>query len=71
MLFRSWPKVRPLLDEVWFLQVGPETRVKRLVNRRMETGEDEKTAREWVLGVDMLNAEEVLATQAKADAYLT
>lgn len=65
-----WPKVRPLIDEVWFLQVDPEIRVERLVNRRMETGEDEKTAREWVMGVDMVNAGEVVATEAQADAYL-
>lgn len=66
----DWPKVRPLLDEVWFLQVDPETRGERLVKRRMATGEDEATAREWVMGVDMVNAEEVLATRMKADAFL-
>lgn len=66
-----WPLIRPLLDEVWFLQVSSQTRIERLMKRRMTTGEDERAARKWVMDVDMVNAEEILTTETTADAYLT
>lgn len=65
-----WPRVRPLLDECWFLQVDPETQFERLIERRLAAGEDEATGRKWVMGVDMVNTGEVLATKSGADAYL-
>lgn len=66
-----WPRVPPLLDEIWFRDVDAETRVQRLVCRRLKTtGEDRQAALEWVMNVDMPNGVAVEATMAKADAII-
>lgn len=63
----GWHRVRAHLDEVWFLDVPAEERVRRLVARRMSGGESEERATAWVLGVDRANAERVEATREHAD----
>lgn len=63
----GWERVRPLLDEVWYLEVPTEERIRRLVARRMRSGEDEATATDWVLGVDQNNAARVEGTREHAD----
>ena len=52
----GWDAVRRELDEVWFIDVAPEERRRRLVGRRMEHGESRSEAEAWVDGVDMANA---------------
>jgi pantothenate kinase len=63
----GWEAVRPLLDEVWFLDVPEAERVRRLVERRMSFGETVEQARAWVHGVDEPNAAVVLAGRDAAD----
>jgi pantothenate kinase len=63
----GWEAVRPLLDEVWFLDVPEAERVRRLVERRMSFGEAVEQARAWVHGVDEPNAAVVLAGRDAAD----
>lgn len=63
----GWERVRPLLDQVWYLEVPTEERIRRLVARRMRSGEDEATATDWVLGVDQNNAARVEGTREHAD----
>lgn len=65
-----WPRVRAILDEVWFLDVDQELREERLVARHMRFGRTERQAREWVRTTDAPNAERIEAVAASADRQL-
>ena len=65
-----WPRVRAILDEVWFLDVDQELREERLVARHMQFGRTERQAREWVRTTDAPNAERIEAVAASADRQL-
>lgn len=65
-----WPRVRAMLDEVWFLDVDREPREERLVARHMQFGRTERQAREWVRTTDAPNAERIEAVAASADRQL-
>lgn len=66
----GWEAVRPVLDVVWFLDVAPEERRRRLVARRMGHGEDETSALDWVTRVDEPNGATVDACRARADLVI-
>jgi len=63
----GWEHVRPMLDEVWFLDVDPDEIRQRLVKRRLSYGESEEAARAWVASVDEPNGHMVIASRHKAD----
>lgn len=63
----DWAGVRPLLDEVWFLDVDPALRLDRLVARHVAFGKPPQAARAWSAGPDQANADVVAATAARAD----
>ena len=63
----GWQAVRPLLDEVWFLDIDPELRSHRLVLRRQSFGHSVADAQQWVRDVDARNAEVIDATRGRAD----
>jgi pantothenate kinase len=65
-----WPAVRPLLDEVWFLDPEPDVRRERLYQRHRTFGRTEEQARERTDGSDETNARLVAATAAAADLVL-
>jgi pantothenate kinase len=65
-----WADVRPLLDEVWFLDLDEDLRIERLVARHVRHGRSPAQAREWALGPDQRNAERILATRDAADLVL-
>lgn len=67
----GWERVRPLLDETWFVEVPATERVRRLVGRRTGDGETVEDARAWVDGVDQNNADVVLPSAARADLLVT
>jgi pantothenate kinase len=58
LLLRSgpWVQVPGLLDEVWYIELPEETRLRRLVGRHMEFGRDAAQARERATGSDQRNA---------------
>jgi pantothenate kinase len=60
-------RVRPLLDEAWFLVPDDAVRQERLIKRHMAYGKDPEAAREWALGTDEANARLVAATAVHAD----
>lgn len=62
-----WARVRPLLDEVWYVEADEQTRIERLIARHVEHGRPPQAARAWVLGSDQRNAELVAATRRRAD----
>jgi len=65
-----WDAVRPLLDEVWFVEVDDAVRVPRLIARHIEFGKSPDEAREWVLRSDEANAAVVALTRDRADVVV-
>ena len=65
-----WSAVRPLLDEVWYVDVSDDVRVSRLIARHIEFGKSPDEAREWVLRSDETNAALVASTRSRADAVV-
>lgn len=63
----GWAGVRPLLDEVWFVEVPEEVRLARLVARHVAHGKDPETARRWATVSDQANAEVIGSTREYAD----
>ncbi|MFM0741075.1 nucleoside/nucleotide kinase family protein [Paraburkholderia xenovorans] len=62
-----WKTARPLLDEVWYVNVDPALRRQRLVSRHISFGRDQAAAEQWVEQTDEVNARLVDATSARAD----
>ena len=63
----GWEHVRPLLAEVWFVDVDDDLRRARLVQRHEEFGKSPDEARAWVERSDEANASLVTATRDAAD----
>jgi pantothenate kinase len=62
-----WAGVRPLLDEVWYVEVSEELRLERLVERHVAFGKERAAAEAWSQGSDQRNAELIAATRSRAD----
>ncbi|MEU1217911.1 nucleoside/nucleotide kinase family protein [Streptomyces microflavus] len=65
-----WAAVRGLLDEVWFLELDPEVRVRRLVERHVRYGKPPAYARAWVERSDEANARLVERVRNLADVVV-
>jgi pantothenate kinase len=65
-----WRDVRPLLDEVWYVDAPPEELRRRLLARALAGGRSEVDAVRHVDESDLANAELVAATRAQADRVL-
>jgi pantothenate kinase len=65
-----WPRVRELLDEVWFLAPEEAVRQRRLVARHRAFGRSDVQARERAFGSDQANAELVMSMMDGADLVL-
>jgi pantothenate kinase len=65
-----WHRVRPLLDEVWFLAPDEELRVRWLIDRHRAYGRSPQAARDRALGSDQANAERVNPTAQSSDLVL-
>lgn len=66
----GWERVRPLLDEVWYVDIDDDIRVSRLIARHIEYGKSTAAAREWVMRSDEANAALVLGTRHRADVLV-
>lgn len=66
----GWREARAQLNEVWFLDVAPDVRRRRLIARHILFGKDPAAAEEWVRRVDEPNAALVTATRESADRIL-
>jgi len=62
-----WPEVRPLLDEVWYLDPDPVLRQRALIARHVAYGKTAERARAWVASSDERNAQLVAAGRELAD----
>lgn len=65
-----WAPVRGLLDEAWFLELAPEVRVRRLVERHVRYGKPPAVARAWVERSDEANARLVERGRDLADVVV-
>ncbi|MEK8027557.1 nucleoside/nucleotide kinase family protein [Pseudaquabacterium rugosum] len=65
-----WAGVRPLLDEVWYVDVDDALRTQRLVARHEHHGRSPQAARDWVAGTDEPNARRIAATRGRAHWHL-
>jgi pantothenate kinase len=63
----DWARVRPLLDETWFLELDQEVRVRRLVDRHVRFGKQRPLAERWVHDSDEANARLVARGRDRAD----
>lgn len=62
-----WPEVRPLLDEVWWVEIDADERLRRLTARHEAYGKPPDQARAWALGPDERNARTIASGRALAD----
>ncbi|HZX40095.1 MAG TPA: nucleoside/nucleotide kinase family protein [Streptomyces sp.] len=66
-----WAQVRPLLDEVWYLEIDDAVRVRRLVDRHVRFGKQRQYAERWVHDSDEPNARLVARGRNRADFVVT
>ncbi|MGW4031166.1 nucleoside/nucleotide kinase family protein [Streptomyces sp. NPDC004838] len=62
-----WARIRPLLDESWFLELDPAIRVPRLIDRHVRFGKERPYAERWVRESDEANARLVAPSRDRAD----
>jgi len=66
----GWEKVRPLLDECWYVEVDDSLRLERLIARHVEHGRSAAQAAAWVRDVDEANARLIRTTRTRADRII-
>ena len=66
----DWGRVRPQLDEAWYVDMDEATRLEWLVARHVQFGKTPEEAREWVMRSDQANAAVVAATRERADVIV-
>ena len=67
----GWEHARPLLAEVWYVDLDDDVRRERLVRRHEQFGKPPEAARAWVDNVDEANARRVQLTRPDADLVAT
>ncbi|MGQ0776385.1 MAG: nucleoside/nucleotide kinase family protein [Pseudonocardiales bacterium] len=63
----GWHRVRPALDEVWYVDLDPAERIRRLIARHIRFGKDPAAAAAWATGTDERNAVLINVTRDHAD----
>jgi pantothenate kinase len=63
----GWERIRPLVDEVWYADLDPQSRLRRLIDRHIRFGKPEPAAVAWATGTDERNAALIAATRERAD----
>ena len=65
-----WQGVRPLLDEVWFVEGDEAVRRQRLLDRHVAYGRTPEQARVWIETTDDPNAALIRESRARADQII-
>jgi pantothenate kinase len=63
----GWDRVRPQLDEVWYVDLDAAERVRRLIARHVRFGKEPTAAAAWATGTDESNAVLINSTRSHAD----
>jgi pantothenate kinase len=66
-----WDRIRPLLDEAWFLAPPEDVRRERLITRHERVGRTPEDAIARADGSDAANAAVIARTASRADVRLT
>lgn len=66
----GWERVRPLLDECWYVDCSYPVRIVRLIARHIEHGRTGSAAAAWVRDVDEPNARLVRSKMEVADVII-
>lgn len=66
----AWPRVRACLNEVWYLDLAEEERLRRLIARHERFGKSSSEAHAWVHGTDQRNAAIISGTYERADLHV-
>ncbi|HUY50332.1 MAG TPA: nucleoside/nucleotide kinase family protein [Streptosporangiaceae bacterium] len=66
-----WEKISGLLDEVWYIDLDEETRLRRLVDRHVAFGRNIDEARARAVGSDQRNAALIEATREHASLVVS
>lgn len=66
----GWARVRPLLDECWYVDCNYSTRIVRLIARHIEHGRSGAAAADWVRAVDEPNARIIRTKMNSADVII-
>lgn len=64
-----WANVRPLLDDVWYVDTEESLRTGRLAERHELFGRSREEAIAWIERTDEPNARLIESTRAKADIF--
>ena len=67
LLGGAWQEVRPLLDEVWFVEGDEAQRQAWLLARHVAFGRTPEAARAWIDATDEPNARVISASRDRAD----
>jgi pantothenate kinase len=67
----GWANVRPLLDAAWFVDVDPDARRRRLIERATKTYGSIEAGTAWVDNVDEPNAVLIDTTRSNAERVIT
>jgi pantothenate kinase len=69
LLFQGhgWDRVRPQLTEVWYVELDPDERIRRLIARHIRFGKQPTAAAAWARGTDECNAVLINSTRSYAD----
>lgn len=62
-----WRGTAELIDRIWYVDPGEDTRLTRLVARHVRYGRDEAEARDRSYGSDQRNADLIAGTRPRAD----
>ncbi len=65
-----WDRVRPLLDECWYVDIGDDVRLARLVRRHEAYGRSPAEARARSYGSDQRNADLIASARGRADLVI-
>jgi pantothenate kinase len=63
----GWDRVRPQLNEVWYVDLDTDERVRRLIARHVRFGKEPTAASAWASGTDECNAVLINSTRSHAD----
>lgn len=63
----EWSQVRQYLTQTWFMAIGEDVRISRLIDRHVRFGRSPESATRHALGSDQQNALLINETAARAD----
>jgi pantothenate kinase len=70
LLQNGWSRVRPELDEIWYVDLDADERMRRLIARHVRFGKELDAAVAWATGTDERNAVLVSMTRSRADLVI-